>query len=274
MEDLNLYQNLYNENYTDARKNDLIQKVFENKTKQMLSERSEAIKMADGGVVEDKIYTPYEFLHELLPKVYDRDYIVSDEVGKQYNERIEQEQKELDEYVNSQLVKFGVNSLYKIDDKVLIEEIEIRRRKLISDKSFITETELVAYLFCHPELNKEHYIKEMPYYDIPLLLSSGVIMVDYDKAKDSYLYVYVYEYLSGNLYKKLTRLRQFKERLMQLGVLTEEQFILQESALRKNMPTQGKITTDLGTCLFVLPSSKFAKEFFIAPEDVMDINIK
>jgi|LakMenEpi03Aug12_release.lakeMendotaPanAssembly.Ray.scaffolds.fasta_scaffold16367_3 hypothetical protein len=273
MEDLNLYKDLYNENYTDARKNDLIQKVFENKTKQMLSERSEAIKMADGGVVEDKIYTPYEFLHELLPKVYDRDYIVSDEVGKQYNERIEQEQKELDEYVNSQLVKFGVNSLYKIDDKVLIEEIEIRRRKLISDKSFITETELVAYLFCHPELNKEHYIKEMPYYDIPLLLSSGVIMVDYDKAKDSYLYVYVYEYLSGNLYKKLTRLRQFKERLMQLGVLTEEQFILQESALRKNMPTQGKITTDLGTCLFVLPSSKFAKEFFIAPEDVMDINM-
>ena len=35
MEDLNLYQNLYNENYTDARKSELIQKVFENKTKQL-----------------------------------------------------------------------------------------------------------------------------------------------------------------------------------------------------------------------------------------------
>lgn len=274
MEDLNLYKDLYNENYTDARKNDLIQKVFENKTKQMLSERSEAIKMADGGEVEeDRIYTPYEFLHELLPKVYLRDYIVSDEVGKQYNEKIQQEQKELDEYLNSKLAEYGVNSLYKIDNKELIEEIEIRRRKLISDKSFITETELVAYLFCHPELNTEHYVKEIPNYDVPFLLGQGVIMVDYDKLNDSYIYVYVYEYLSGNLYKKLTRLRQFKDRLMQLGVLTEEQFILQESALRNNLPIQGKITKDLDTCLFILPNSKFGNDFFIAPEDVMDIQM-
>jgi hypothetical protein len=273
MEDLNLYQNLYNENYSDARKSDLIQKVFENKTKQMLSEKSEAIKMANGGLVEDKIYTPYEFLHELLPKVYGRPYVVSDEVGKQYNERIEQEQKELDEYLNSVLAEYGVNSLYKIDNKQLIEEIEIRRRKLISDKSFITETELIAYLFCHPELNTEHYVKEMPIFDIPFLLSQAVIMVDYDKQNDSYSYVYVYEYLSGNLYKKLTRLREKKDRLIELGVLTEEQFILQESALRNNMPTQAKITKDLDTCLFILPNSKFGKEFFISPEEVMDIQM-
>ena len=273
MEDLNLYQNLYNENYTDARKNDLIQKVFENKTKALLSERSETIKMATGGVVEDKTYTPYEFLHELLKKVYDRPYVVSDEVGKQYNQRIEQEQKELDEYLNSKLVEYGVNSLYKIDNKPLIEEIEIRRRKLISDKSFITETELVAYLFCHPELNTEHYVKELPNYDVNYLLSQAVIMVDYNKANDSYEYVYVYDYLSGNLYKKLTRLRERKERLMELGVLTEEQFVLQETALRKNMPTEGKITKDLDTCLFILPNSKFGKEFYIAPEDVMDIQM-
>jgi hypothetical protein len=273
MEDLNLYQNLYNENYTDARKNELIQKVFENKTKSLLSEKSETIKMATGGGVDDKIYTPYEFLHELLPKVYGRPYVVSSEIAKKYNEQIEQEQKELDEYVNSKLAEYGVNSLYKIDDKVLIEEIEIRRRKLISDKSFITETELIAYLFCHPELNTEHYFEKMPIYDIPSLLSQGVIMVDYDKANDSYSYIYVYEYLSGNLYKKLTRLRQYRERLIELGVLTEEQFLLQENALRKNMPTQGKITKDLDTCLFILPNSKFGNEFYVAPEDVMDIQM-
>ena len=228
MEDLNLYQNLYNENYTDARKNDLIQKVFENKTKSLLSERSATIKMAQGGGVDDKVYSPYEFLHELLPKVYGRPYVVSSEIGKQYNEKIEQDQKELDEYLNSKLAEYGVNSLYKIDNKVIIEEIEIRRRKLISDKSFITESELVAYLFCHPELHTEHYVKELPIYDVPSLLSQGFIMVDYDQPNDSYIYVYVYEYLSGNLYKKLTRLRQFKDRLMELGVLTEEQFTLQE----------------------------------------------
>ena len=273
MEDLDLYQNLYNENYTDARKNDLIQKVFANKQKSLLYEKSEVIKMANGGVVEDKIYTPYEFLHELLPKVYDRPYVVSDEVGKEYNQKIEQEQKELDEYLNSKLAEYGVNSLYKIDNKVLIEEIEIRRRKLISDKSFITETELVAYLFCHPELHTEHYVKKMPLYDIPFLVGQGVIMIDYDKPNDSYYYVYVYEYLSGNLHKKLARLREKKDRLMELGVLTQEQFDLQERELKKNLPTNAKITKDLDTCLFILPSSKFGNEFYISPEDVMDINM-
>jgi hypothetical protein len=273
MEDLNLYQNLNNENYTDARKNDLIQKVFENKTKSLISERSDAIKMAEGGEVDNKIYSPYEFLHELLPKVYNRPYVVSDEVGKQYNEKIEKDQNELNEYLNSKLAEYGVNSLYKIDNKELIEEIEIRRRKLISDKSFITETELEAYLFCHPDLHIEHYVKELPNYDIPMLLGQGLIMVDYDMPNDSYAYIYVYEYLSGNLYKKLTRLREKKDRLMELGVLTEEQFILQESALRKNMPTQAKITKDLDTCLFILPNSKFGNDFRIAPEDVMDISM-
>jgi hypothetical protein len=72
MEDLNLYQNLFNENYTDVRKTELIQKVFENKTKAILTEKSETFKMAEGGLV-DKVYTPYEFLYELLPKVYGRD---------------------------------------------------------------------------------------------------------------------------------------------------------------------------------------------------------
>jgi len=273
MEDLNLYQNLYNENYTDARKSELIQKVFENKTKSLLSERSETIKMAQGGAVEDKIYSPYEFLHELLPKVYGRPYVVSNEVGKQYNEQIEKDQNELNQYLDSKLAEYGVSSLYKIDNKDLIEEIEIRRRKLISDKSFITESELVAYLFCHPELHTEHYVKELPIYDVPSLLSQGLIMVDYDVKNDNYHYIYVYDYLSGNLYKKLTRLRQYKDRLMELGVLTEEQFTLQETALRTNMPTQAKITKDLETCLFILPSSKFAKDFMIAPEDVMDIQM-
>jgi hypothetical protein len=194
MEDLNLYQNLYNENYTDARKSELIQKVFENKTKSLLSERSETIKMAQGGAVEDKIYSPYEFLHELLPKVYGRPYVVSNEVGKQYNEQIEKEQNELNQYLDSKLAEYGVSSLYKIDNKDLIEEIEIRRRKLISDKSFITESELVAYLFCHPELHTEHYVKELPIFDAPSLLSQGLIMVDYDVKNDNYNYVYVYDY--------------------------------------------------------------------------------
>jgi hypothetical protein len=273
MEDLNLYQNLFNENYTDVRKNDLIQKVFENKTKAIISEKSETFKMAEGGQVDDKVYSPYEFIHELLPKVYGRPYVVSDEVGKEYTARIEKEELELTEYVNSKLEEYGVNSLYKIDNKTLIEEIEIKRRKLISDKTFITETELVGYLFCHPELNKEHYIKEMPIFDAITLLNAGVIMVDWAGKTRDYKYVYVYEYLSGNLYKKLTRLRQYKQELLDTGILTEQQFELQQSALEKNMPTKARITADTDTCLFILPQSKFGQEFQISPEDIMDVQM-
>lgn len=275
MEDKSLYNDLYNENYTDVRKNELIQRVFENKTKDLLSEKSDVFKFADGGGVDegDKIYTPYEFLHTLLPKVYGRPYVVSDSVGKEYNEKIQKEELELEEYVNSILIEKGVSSLYKIGDKSLIEEIEVRRRKIISDKSFITETELHGYLFCHPELHTEHYVEKTPIYDVNSLIKSGVVMIDYDKKNNSYLYVYVYEYLSGNLYKKLTRLRANKERLQELGVLTDEQFIIQENALRNNFPSQGKITKDVNTCLFILPKSEFGEQFMIEPNEVVDLQM-
>jgi hypothetical protein len=275
MEDLNLYQNLYNENYTDARKNDLIQKVFENKEKKLLSQRSEAIKMAKGGAVEeDRTYTPYEFLHELLPKVYDRPYIVDDATGRMYDEAIANEQKNLDEYIYTKLQEYGVNSIYKIDNKVLIEEIEIRRRKLISDKAFITQSELEAYLFCHPELVSEHYVKKLPVFDIDDLRSKGLVMVDYDTANNSYQYVYVYEYLSGDIFTKRSRLIQYKDKLIdELKVLSVEQHKMQEDALLNSLPIQAKITKDIDSCIFILPKSNFGERFMISPEDVMDIKM-
>jgi len=273
MEDLNLYENLYNENYTDARKNDLIQKVFQNKLKSLVSEKSETIKMADGGI-PDKVYTPYEFLHELLPIVYNRNYIVDEKTGNEYNQKIEKEEQELKEYLQAKLDEYGVNSLYKIDNKELIEEIEIRRRKLISDKSFVTEDELNAYLFCHPELNYEHYVAKTPTFDVNYLLSKGLIMIDYDTKNNSYIFSYVYEYLSGNVYKKLSRLRQYKEQLKQVSeIFTDEQFDKQETALNNAMPMKAKITKDLDTCIFILPKSKFGDDFMIAPEDVNDIQM-
>jgi superfamily II DNA/RNA helicase len=273
MEDKSLYDNLLNENYTDVRKNELIQRVFENKTKSLLNETSSTFKFAQGGGVSDeqKTYTPYEFLHELLPKVYGRPYVVSDEVGKQYNLKNDKEEADIEEFVNSKLQEYNVLSIYKIDDKSVIEEIEVRRRKLISDKSFITESELEAYLFCHPELHIEHYVNKTPVFDVNEMRSNGLIMVEYDKSNDSFNYVYVYEYLSGNVYEKLSKLREKKDRLIQIGVLNEEQFLMQEKALIKSFPRQGKITKNLETCLFILPDSKFGNEFKIQPNEVMDM---
>lgn len=276
----NLYKNLLNENYTDVRKNALIQKVFENKTKSILSDKLPAFKFAEGGEVKltDKeapqhTYTPYEFLYILLPEVYGRPYVVSDKVGEEYDEQIAKDEKELEDYVNSKLAEYGVNSIYKIDNKSLIEEIEIRRRKIISDKSFITESELHAYLFSHPELNYEHYVKEVPVYDVPSLVAQGLLMIDYDYETVSNKYVYVYEYLSGDVYKKLTRLRDYKDFLMKLNVLNEQQFIKQEKALKKSYPKQAKITKDIDTCIFIFPSSDFGSSFRINPNDLMDLPI-
>lgn len=273
MEDKSLYDNLLNENYTDVRKNELIQKVFENKTKALLSDSSKTFKYAKGGdVSEEKTYTPFEFIYELLPKVYDRPYVVSDEVGKQYDIKNEKEEKDIEEFVNKKLEEYQVNSIYKIDNKTLIQDIEVRRRKLISDKSFITESELEAYLFCHPELHIEHYVKEAPIYDINKMRSSGLIMVSYDKSNDYYKYEYVYEYLSGNVYEKLSQLRQKKDRLIELGALNEEQFLIQEKTLVKSLPKQGKISKDIDSCIFIMPNSDFGNNFFIKPDELLDIS--
>ena len=273
MEDINLYKNLYNENYTDARKEELIQLVFENKAKSLLSKKSETFKFANGGGVDkdvERIYTPYEFLHELLPLVYKRPYVVSDEVGLEYDAKIKQDEIELEEFTNSKLIEYGVTSLYKINDIVLIEEIEIRRRKLISDKSFITESELIAYLFCHPELHTEHYVGNTPTYDVKDLISRKLVMIDYDKNNSSYEYVYVHEYLSGNLYKKLTDLRLYKQELIKMKVFSDEQFAIQETALKNNLPKKAKITLDVNSSLFILPQSQFGYKFIIKPEDFVE----
>ena len=106
-------------------------------------------------------------------------------------------------------------------------------------------------------------------------------MVDYDEDNGSYMYVYVYEYLSGNLYKKLTRLRKNKDSLIELFnsveqsqfKFTQEQFIKQENELKKNLPIQAKITKSLDTSLFILPNSKFGNSFRVLPEEVMDITL-
>ena len=274
MEDLNLYNNLYNENYTDTRKDEIIQKVFENKINSMLSDNSKTIKMAKGGVVKpQKIYTPYEFMHELLPEVYGRPYVVSDEVGEKYNLQIEKEEKELQEFIDSKLAEYNTYSIYQINDKTLIEEIEIKRRKLISDKAFITTSELEAYLFCNPQLDFKHYVKEMPIYDVDSMISQNLIMIDYDSVNDSYKYVYVYDYLSGNVYKKRSVLFYKKERLFELGALDEAQFEKQIKAIDKSLPTQATITKSIETCMFILPSSDFGRSFIIKPDDLNDMFI-
>jgi hypothetical protein len=208
MKDNNLYKNL-DEEITGASKSELIKRVFENKTKSLLLKKNYVKKMAEGGGLNSQeVYTPYEFLHTLLPEVYGRDYVVSDSQGEIWDKEIEQSETELNDFISKNLVEKKVTRIYDFDDKKLIEDIEIRRKALTSRKSYITESELQAYLFCHPELDRSFYVKDDEK-AIKLtrteFIKKGLVMVDFVKEGTSdygVKYVYRYEYLSGNLYKK------------------------------------------------------------------------
>ena len=178
MEDFNLYRNLENELISDQSKNAIIQKVFENRTKSMLQGKITDFFPDGGGVGEKKIYTPYEFLYELLPKVYGRDYVVSDAEGKQMQESIDARTEQLNTDERQILVNANAFTIYS--ENVSFEDrsrIETERRKLESDKIFITESELQAYLIANPDLNREDYTKNdaLPlnyYVESGLLLSN------------------------------------------------------------------------------------------------------
>ena len=97
MKDIQLYKNL-DEIFTDERRSEIIRRVFENKTKTNLSIR----KMKEGGKADESdVYTPYEFLHELLPKVYGRNYVVSDAEAERMTKDIEKEEAVLSFFVPS-----------------------------------------------------------------------------------------------------------------------------------------------------------------------------
>ena len=236
MKDINLYNNLENELVTAKSKNSIIQKVFENHTKSILGNKITEFFDDGGSVNERKIYTPYEFLYELLPKVYGRDYIVSDTEGKKMQENIDSRQKKLKEKEKEILIKSDAKSIFSplvsIADR---DEIVIERRKLQSDNIFVTESELQAYLFVNPELNREDYTKnKQPNVDTLLKIGSLVIGEFYrtDNGWNSN-YVYIYDYISGDIPKKISALFQNRESLIADGLLTQEQYDFQNDLLSK-----------------------------------------
>ena len=213
MEDFNLYRNTENELISDETKSQIIQRVFENRAKSLLADKVENVFDEGGGVFEKKIYTPYEFIYELLPKVYGRPYVVSENEAKQMQKDIDERIEALKIREQSVLLNAVANSIY---DKSVSEtdrmEIETERRKLESDKIFISEMELQAYLYANENLNREDYTKLNPV-NVELLVEAGLLIPDFFKNVNGTIvkkYVYKYDYISGNLYEKYTTLEQFK----------------------------------------------------------------
>jgi hypothetical protein len=277
MKDLQLYKNL-DELYTDERKSEIIRRVFENKAKTDLSMK----KMAKGGGVdENEIYTPYEFLHELLPQVYGRNYIVSDTEAERMTKAIEKEEAELNAYVLEQLTKYNVSRIYSIDDEKLVTDIEIRRKTIASKKIFVSESELRAYLYCHPEIDSSLYLKETLNVDLKDLLAKGLVMMVWEQPRfDSNIntqinghvkYVYRYDYLSGNLYKKITDLdRDYTDIISNSGMREEETKIhleYQKKMLNLYKPVQAEITLKDYNRINIHPKSTFSEEIFYVNSD-------
>lgn len=275
MEDFNLYRNLENELVSDQSKNAIIQKVFENRTKSMLQGKITDFFPDGGGVGAKKIYTPYEFLYELLPEVYGRNYVVSDAEGKQMQESIDARTEQLNADERQVLVNANAFTIYS--ESVSFEDrnrIETERRKLESDKIFITESELQAYLIANPDLNREDYTKNdalpLNYY-----VESGLLFIElgnYDDINEVYLpkYVYRYDYLSGNIAEKIKKFSQKKEKYISFNLLTEEQFENQKNQLTKSRAKNIRITENPNDCLVITPYSKFSKDYSVTEDDFID----
>jgi hypothetical protein len=288
MKDLNLYKNL-DEAITDESKSELIRSVFENKTKSLLSKKKFVKKMAGGGGINDgsqEVYSPYEFLHTLLPLIYGRDYVVSDEQAKIWDEEIKEKEAKLNEELLSKLESEKAIRLYDLSDKQYIESFEIKRKGLISRKAYITKSELQAYLYCHPEINKSFYMKEGDY-DSTLtksaMIKKGLIMMDFVQSKNeipsipnklSVQYIYRYEYLSGNLYKKMSNLKRYRGQIIEQLTsvnpdvtpenieLLNSQLDYQLAELEKNKPLQAIVTLSDYNRIYLHPNTIFCKEIF------------
>lgn len=266
MKDINLYKNL-DEFVTGESKSELIRKVFENKTKSNLSKKK-IKKMETGGGVgtSSEVYSPYEFLYELLPKVYGRDYIVSDDQAEKWDAEVSEQERELNSFIASKLAEANVSRIYDLNDESVIENIEVRKRQIASRKAYISESELQAYLFCHPEINHEFYTKKTNF-DKDYFLAKGLIMADYDRETASSKFVYRYEYLSGNLYEKQNTCRIFSNQIISdLGV-TEQQIEKQISELNKFKPEQALITEGEYNRIYLHPMNEFCMSFMIHSND-------
>ena len=147
-------------------RSNLIKAVFENKAKSIVDKRK--VKLYDEGdeVNTNALWTPYEFLHELLPEVYRRNgyarYVVSDAEGEEIQRGIDERRLKYNTDVETALRENEVTSIYDLEaDKV--EELQAERKDIENSEIFITQSEIEAFLLTNTHLNKDFYLFEGTY---------------------------------------------------------------------------------------------------------------
>ena len=259
------------EKFTHVSRSQIIRKVFENKAKSIVDKNKMKIFAEGDEVTARSIYTPYEFLHELLPQVYARAngnerYIISDEEGFELQQSIDEAKAKLNTEIQEILEENGADSIYELEPEV-IEELNKKRRDLQNQEIFITDSELQAYLLTNPQLNSEHYIKEITK-DITTLKDMGLICYDWNGGRPKW--VYKYQYISGNLYTKKTELSiresEYKEHL------SDEQYDYQKKLINDNIPQQSEITEAKTFSIFLSAFSHFSQDVDVFSVSVNDFD--
>jgi len=273
MENFNLYENTENELISDQSKAEIIQRVFENRAKSLLADKVENVFTEGGGVFEKKIYTPYEFLYELLPIVYGRPYVISDQEARIKTAEIEERTRAINEREKQILTISLAQTIYDANvSEADRSEIEIEKRKIKSDKIFISELELEAYLYANPYLNREDYTKNAQP-NVNILVQAGYLIEERKKRDDNTIertYVYLYDYISGDVYEKRKKLAQNKDILIENNLFTGEEIDYRISLLDKHKNKPIQITDNIENSLVISPYSKFAKSYILRNSDFTD----
>ena len=248
---------IVDENVSRETRSNLIKAVFENKAKSIVDKRK--VKLYDEGdeVNTNALWTPYEFLHELLPKVYQRNgyarYVVSDAEGEEIQREIDERRLKYNTDVETALRENEVSSIYDLEaDK--IEKLQADRKDIENSEIFITQSEIEAYLLTNTHLNKDFYVKEITQ-DFDTLKDKGLICYDVSERK----WVYKYEYISGNLRTKRSDLYN-KEAEIKAEYLTDSQWDYQLNLINDNLPVDCRITEAKTFNIFLSANSHFATD--------------
>ncbi len=249
------------ENVSHETKQNLIKGVFENYSINSIK-KSNTTSFNDGGDVDSKKdYTPYEFLHELLPKVYKANgyprYVVSDEEGEKIYQEIDKRRSDFEKDVKAILEENGADTIYELEaDK--IEQLNKRKKDIENQEIFITQSELEAYVLTNTHLKTEDYLKEVKN-TIPDLLDKGLVCLDYNQGMPKY--VYKYQYISGDVYDKISDLQTYRDEIR--GYISEEQLNYQYDILQKSKKPLSRISTSNILSIYLHPFSHFCTDFSI-----------
>jgi len=237
-------------------KSKIIQEVFENKIKSDLTNNSK-VTFADGGKLDNEIYSPKEFLNTFLK-------IVSVDDGAKLDSEIEKLQIDLDVEIGKTLDKYRVNSIFMLPIEEL-EKIEVARKNIEYKKKFITIAELNAYLICNPNIPLTNFVDSLTF-TRDELIERGLIMLDIVRGNTNW--VYKWEYLSGNIQEKISRMQQYSEEYSKL--MPEQALLNQINLLEKTKNPLARITQDATNKIYLSPSSFFASDrdvFTVQPDD-------